>query len=505
MSIFPVTIFQSGNSPALRLPRSSRLKSKTVKLVETTDGFSVHADDVHYRGALRQILLNKKVHRTAAWLTCVWFAVFRLTAQELIVNGSFEDTGGTFVGQGSLMSLPVGSTVIPGWTTTNAELGWLNNNNTLALRSPYGSQFLDLTGFHDSQPYGGVMQTITTEINHDYRLSLALGAYPEEAAFSGPMAVSFIAGPVQGKLKFEPAAPPKGNQWQAFTMEFTASDTLTPITITGLTAAGGSYLGLDSVSLVAPPSVAELIVNGSFENTSGSFTPNGNGVLSLPAGDARIPGWTTAAQELVWASNSNPFGIKSPDGNLFLDLTGNHDRSPYAGVTQTVETLPGTIYRLSISLGIDHDFASYRGPVSVSVTAGAATNAFTYTPPDSGNQWGTLTVDFTANAVQTPIVIIGDASAGGHYLALDNVSVMPHTPEILISSIRFVGNLLHLIFNSNAGRTYLLQGRSDLDLGAWPTLAGTSTSASGMSAPIELILAVEPASIRQFYRILQLP
>ena len=42
-------VFQSGNSQALRLPKSFRLKSKSVKLVKTTDGFSVHDDDEQSR------------------------------------------------------------------------------------------------------------------------------------------------------------------------------------------------------------------------------------------------------------------------------------------------------------------------------------------------------------------------------------------------------------------------------------------------------------------------
>ena len=49
MSVATAKVFQSGNSQALRLPKSFRLKSKTVKLVRTTDGFSVHDEDDHAR------------------------------------------------------------------------------------------------------------------------------------------------------------------------------------------------------------------------------------------------------------------------------------------------------------------------------------------------------------------------------------------------------------------------------------------------------------------------
>ena len=49
MSIATAKVFQSGNSQALRLPKSFRLKSTTVKLVKTPDGFTVHDDDAHGR------------------------------------------------------------------------------------------------------------------------------------------------------------------------------------------------------------------------------------------------------------------------------------------------------------------------------------------------------------------------------------------------------------------------------------------------------------------------
>ncbi len=49
MPIATAKVFQSGNSQALRLPKSFRLRSKTVKLVKTPDGFSVHDEAAHAR------------------------------------------------------------------------------------------------------------------------------------------------------------------------------------------------------------------------------------------------------------------------------------------------------------------------------------------------------------------------------------------------------------------------------------------------------------------------
>ncbi|MFM8618463.1 MAG: antitoxin [Opitutaceae bacterium] len=42
MAAVTAKVFQAGNSQALRLPKAFRLKSSTVKLIRTADGFSVY-------------------------------------------------------------------------------------------------------------------------------------------------------------------------------------------------------------------------------------------------------------------------------------------------------------------------------------------------------------------------------------------------------------------------------------------------------------------------------
>lgn len=49
MSVATAKVFQSGNSQALRLPKAFRLKSTMVKLVKTSDGFTVHDENAHAR------------------------------------------------------------------------------------------------------------------------------------------------------------------------------------------------------------------------------------------------------------------------------------------------------------------------------------------------------------------------------------------------------------------------------------------------------------------------
>ena len=71
-------------------------------------------------------------------------------AQAQIQNGSFEQ-GDIISDPPGYESLAVGSTDIPNWTTTNAELS-RDISGVDGITTPYGSYFLDLTGAHDSSP-----------------------------------------------------------------------------------------------------------------------------------------------------------------------------------------------------------------------------------------------------------------------------------------------------------------------------------------------------------------
>ena len=170
-----------------------------------------------------------------------------------------------------------------------------------------------------------------------------------------------------------------------------------------------------------------LLTNGSFENTAGTFVNNGQGYMDLGVGATTIPGWTVTNNAMSWLSNTNTPNITTPAGSFFLDLTGSDDSAPYGGVTQTIATNPGGTYTLSLSLGLNRSNAAYNGTKSVSVTAGSLATTFTLTPlAGAGDQWSTFSSDFTATAASTAITIIGTSpGTGGAYIGLDNVSVTP--------------------------------------------------------------------------------
>jgi len=188
---------------------------------------------------------------------------------------------------------------------------------------------------------------------------------------------------------------------------------------------------------------ADLIINGSFENTSDTFTDNGQGGQSLPVNSTVIPGWTTTNAELAWLVNGNAYGLSTPFGSYFLDLTGYHDASPYGGVTQTINTTIGQSYTLSLSVGVDNSNGLYEGPVSVQATAGSISQSFTNNLSAAGNQWEDFSLNFTASSTSTPITILGISTQGGQYIGLDNVSVVPTSsvpePLTILGSITALG------------------------------------------------------------------
>jgi hypothetical protein len=176
-------------------------------------------------------------------------------------------------------------------------------------------------------------------------------------------------------------------------------------------------------SLCSSTSRADF-TNGSFE--AGNYTFDGNGADSLQPGSTTITGWTTFAAALAVIENTNDFGLATPFGNTFLDLTGYHDSSPYGGVEQSVATVVGNTYQVSLYLGVNNDQGlNANGPVSVQITAGSSSAILTANPTGSDNVWTEETFSFVADSTSTLVTIQGNSTASGHYIGLDNLSISP--------------------------------------------------------------------------------
>jgi hypothetical protein len=170
---------------------------------------------------------------------------------------------------------------------------------------------------------------------------------------------------------------------------------------------------------------ANMITNGSFENTNNTFVGDINRVDELNSGSSVISGWTTTnGVPTAWIENGNPYNIPAADGQFFLDLTGYTDFGTYGGVTQSFATVAGTSYVATFDLGYGGDSGFFGGPVSVRATAAGVSNTFTSgTGFPNPAVWDLETFRFTANSSMTQLTIIGLTTAGGEYIGLDNVNV----------------------------------------------------------------------------------
>src|SRR6266478_6260993 len=166
----------------------------------------------------------------------------------VLTNGSFED--GNFVpdGNGYQSKFP-GSTDITGWTVTSSEVAWASNANVDGLTASDRTHFLDLTGYHDSPPYGGVSQTIDTIIGRTYTVSFDLGDSAKSGLYQGPVSVLASAGSAGGVFTLGPSAG--GNLWQTYSYSFRATSSATDIAFTGVQ--GIFYIGLDNASVTVEP------------------------------------------------------------------------------------------------------------------------------------------------------------------------------------------------------------------------------------------------------------
>jgi hypothetical protein len=189
------------------------------------------------------------------------------------------------------------------------------------------------------------------------------------------------------------------------------------------------------------PAQADLVINGSFENTTGFVDTYGQDAMSLPNGSTTITGWTVINEEIAWIGPAHSLQIKASQGSYFLDLAGYHNYSPYGGVQQSVSTVLEHSYLLAFDLGSSIITLL---PSAITATAGSTAQTFTSTNTSSSNAWEHFVLAFTATGPTTTISFIGYQAGplnDGYYIGLDNITVSaaPLPPSVLLMGSGLLG------------------------------------------------------------------
>lgn len=181
------------------------------------------------------------------------------------------------------------------------------------------------------------------------------------------------------------------------------------------------------LSLAVAPASDNLIVNGSFEES----TANPGTFQDLAAGSTAIKGWTVTLKHIDYI---NAGLWLASDGKHSLDLEGsacatNSMTACLGGVKQTFATVAGQKYDVSFDLSGN----PYGNPKIKTLKVLAADQSQIFTFDVTGHNprsmgWKTEHWTFTANAAQTTIEFdSADAvpNLSGWGPALDNVIVKP--------------------------------------------------------------------------------
>jgi hypothetical protein len=232
-------------------------------------------------------------------------------AANLLTNGSFDGGTYSFGGDGA-QDLAPGSTTITGWTVITNDVAPIAASNIYSIIPEDGNVSLDLQGYTDGSPYGGVQQSITTQVGAQYQMKFWVGVQNDVSIGVGPASVTAIAGSTSQNFTNNLTGP--GNQWQQFTMNFAATSLNTTISLSGLSTAGGAYIGLDNADVELVASVADA---GDYNNNlivdAADYTVWRDHLgqsVTLP--NDTTPGTVMQADYDVWKSN---YGTRAGSGS----------------------------------------------------------------------------------------------------------------------------------------------------------------------------------------------
>lgn len=170
------------------------------------------------------------------------------------------------------------------------------------------------------------------------------------------------------------------------------------------------FIGI--VALLSTASVqANIVQNGSFEN--GNFVNTSSNFMQVNPSDTSLSGWTVINEHIAWGLSA--IGFPASDGVGLVDLSGFGAQSPNGSIQQSLTTVLGTEYIISIDRQGGLSNVLIDG-VGLSLTSGAISGA-----------WTTFTGTFTATSASS-LLSINNGAPGNPIVFVDNVSVVSAVP-----------------------------------------------------------------------------
>lgn len=189
-----------------------------------------------------------------------------------------------------------------------------------------------------------------------------------------------------------------------------------------------------AASAMAAPAAANLIVNGSFEDSS--LNPGG-AWIALGGGDNSITGWTTFGGGVDYMGTV----LAASDGSRSIDL---NNVTSGGGIAQSFATNAGWIYTVEFDLSAN----MYGGPtpklMSVDAAGESAEFEFDYVAAGStaaNPAWERITWSFIADGPMSTLRFTG-LSTGVYGADIDNVVVTGVAPSPGVLALGGMGALL---------------------------------------------------------------
>ncbi len=187
-------------------------------------------------------------------------------------------------------------------------------------------------------------------------------------------------------------------------------------------------------SLLCSPSYADIIQNGSFEN---STTNPGGYFVTLSAGNTQITGWTVLGDTIDYMDSLTTWDAS--DGSRSLDLNGNG----LGGVEQSINTVIGNTYKVTFDLAGNHTNLVLKEMNVNAIGETTQTQSFSFVTigdhDDRNMDWVTESWTFTADDTITKLqfisTITGNAGPALDNVRVENMSVVPLPGAFLLGLI----------------------------------------------------------------------